>query len=195
MTAHLSRDSDWRDLLDRLVVLLKTPTVRWRDGAPPDGSVEPRSQPVLRHLQTALRLGDPMTASVCALIDRLSPVLQWRRNENYAGADFLDGYAYCELVGPSGHRRQADIALGLLLLGPRVTYPPHAHPAAEIYVVIAGRAQWQQGDGVWRTRAPSATIHHASMEPHAMRTTDEPLLAAYLWQDHLDKPARLLARH
>jgi hypothetical protein len=31
------------------------------------------------------------------------------------------------------------------------------------------------------------------MEPHAMRTTDEPLLAAYLWQDHLKKPARLLA--
>jgi hypothetical protein len=193
LTAHLSRDSDWRDLLDRLVVLLKTPTVRWRDGASPDGSVEPRSQPVLRHLPTALRLGDPTTASVCALIDRLSPVLQWRCNESYTGADFLDGYAYCELVGPNGHRRHADIALGLLLLGPRVTYPPHAHPAAEIYAVIAGRAQWQQGDGVWRTRAPSATIHHAPMEPHAMRTTDEPLLAAYLWQDHLDKPARLLA--
>ncbi len=193
MTAQLSRDSDWRDLLDRLASLLETPIARWAEDTPPDGGVEPRSQPVLRHLPTALRLGDPTTASVCASINHLNPLLHWRRNDSYAGADFLDGYAYCELVGPNGHWCHADVALGLLLLGPRITYPPHAHPAAEIYAVIAGRAQWQQGDGVWRTRAPSATIHHASMEPHAMRTTDEPLLAAYLWQDHLDKPARLLA--
>ena len=36
-------------------------------------------------------------------------------------------------------------------------------------------------------------IRHATMEPHAMRTADEPLLAAYLWQDHLDDGARLLS--
>ncbi len=177
---------------DRLAALMKMPAVSWRDEVRPDGDVEPRSQPVLRYLPSALGLGDTTTAPICALINQLNPSLQWRRNSSYADADFLDGYAYCELVGPSGHRRNRGLALGLLLLGPHVTYPAHAHPAAEIYTVIAGRAQWQQGDRVWRTRAPADTIRHASMEPHAMRTTDEPLLAAYLWQDHLDEPARLL---
>lgn len=169
------------------------PGNRWRDQAQPDGDVGPRSQPVLRHLASALCLGDATTAPICALINQVNPILHWRRNSSYADADFLDGYAYCELVGPSGHQRDIEIALGLLLLAPHVTYPAHAHRAAEIYAVIAGRAQWQQGDRVWRSRAPADTIHHAAQEPHAMRTMHEPLLAVYLWQDHLDEPARLLA--
>jgi Dimethlysulfonioproprionate lyase len=192
LTLQINREVSWRDLLERLAALLKMPAVRWSD-APPDGDVGPRSQPVLRHLPSALSLGDTTTAPICALVNQLNPALQWRRNSRYAGADFLDGYAYCELVGPSGHRRNADIALGLLLLAPHTTYPSHAHAAAEIYAVVAGRAQWRQGDGVWRTRAPSDTIHHAALEPHAMRTSDEPLLAAYVWHDHLHEPARLLA--
>ncbi len=192
LTLQMDRERAWHDLLDQLAAVLKIPAVRWSD-APPDGDVGPRSQPVLRHLPSALRLGDTSTAPICTLVNQLNPALQWRRNSNYAGADFLDGYAYCELVGPSGHWRSADIALGLLLLGPHITYPSHAHPAAEIYAVVAGRAQWRQGDGVWRVRAPLDTIHHAALEPHAMRTNDEPLLAAYLWQDHLHEPARLLA--
>ena len=60
--------------------------------------------------------------------------------------------------------------MGLLLLGPHITYPEHAHPAAEIYAVVAGRAEWLQGDRIWRNRAPGELIRHASMEPHAMRT-------------------------
>ena len=97
--------------------------------------------------------------TICASIDRLaSRRLQWRQNPNYVGADFLDGYAYCELVGPRGHLQHADVALGLLLLGPRVTYPEHAHPAAEIYGVVAGRAEWLQGDRIWRRRTPGELI-------------------------------------
>ena len=61
------------------------------------------------------------------------------------GRKFLDGYAYCEVVGPHGHLRHPDVAMGLLLLGPHITYPEHAHPAAEIYAVVAGRAEWLQG--------------------------------------------------
>ena len=191
MATQTNRAIAWLDLLEQLASLMKIPAVHWAD-AWPDGGVKPRSRPAVRHLPSVLRLGDAATAPVCALINQQHPVLHWRRNSSYGDADFLDGYAYCELIGPSGHWRHEQIALGLLLLGPRVTYPPHAHPAAEIYAVVAGRASWQQGDGVWRTRGPADTIHHASMEPHAMRTDDEPLLATYVWQDHLHEPARLL---
>jgi hypothetical protein len=34
---------------------------------------------------------------------------------------------------------------------------------------------------VWRRRPPGELIHHASAEPHAMRTGDDPLLALYFW--------------
>lgn len=197
-------ETDWRDLLRRLAILLGMKGERSLDDARPDcGSdsqvdrgVELPSLAVLRYVDSALAGGDSVTAPICVLIDQLKTELRWRQNASYVRADFvadfLDGYAYCELLGPSGHRVRGDIALGLLLLAPRVTYPAHAHPAAEVYAVIAGRADWRQGDGVWRRREPGQRIHHASMEPHAMRTADEPLLAAYLWQDHLHEGARLL---
>jgi Dimethlysulfonioproprionate lyase len=56
-------------------------------------------------------------------------------------------------------------------------------------------ASWQQGEGVWRKRRPGTVIHHASDEPHAMRTGAQPLLALYLWRSaNLDQKAHLLRR-
>jgi len=157
-----------------------------------DQSIAPLKQTVSPQLPVALDLAGADTAPVCHVLNTLMPVLHWRQNPSYSGADFLDGYAYCELVGPHGHRVNPELALGLLLLGPNVTYPEHAHPAAETYAVIAGHAQWRQGSRAWSTRNPGELVRHASMEPHAMRTSAEPLLAAYLWQDHLHEGARLV---
>src|SRR4051794_8307253 len=60
------------------------------------------SLPVLQHLDRALSLGDSNTSPFCAQLHRLRDVLPWRQNANYAGAEFLAGYGYCELVGPAG---------------------------------------------------------------------------------------------
>jgi hypothetical protein len=183
---------EWRNLTTGLARLLGEPRLNAIDPRL-DATVLPTRQVrAEQYLRAALQLASSDTRPICARIDRLAGGLQWRQNPNYAGADFLDGYAYCELMGPHGHLQHADVALGLLLLGPRVTYPEHAHPAAETYGVIAGRAEWLQGDRIWRRRTPGDLIRHATMEPHAMRTADEPLLAAYLWQDHLGDGARLV---
>jgi quercetin dioxygenase-like cupin family protein len=165
---------------------------RWAD-ARLDTSVQHAGLPVLHCFQAALDLCNGVTAHVRAPLEAVMTSLHWRRNSAYANADFLDGYGYCELLGPAGHMRDASVAMGILLLAPCVTYPPHAHPARETYVVIAGRARWRQGDGGWLMRQPGDRIEHAPNEPHAMRTTDEPLLAAYLWHDHLHEGARLTA--
>jgi hypothetical protein len=182
----------WADVVDRLAELLCARDVRARDDVDLDGVVLPQTLLVLRHLRAALALADAETAPICARLDAMRSRLYWRQNETYTGATFLDGYAYCELLGPNGMQRETDFALGLLLLAPRTTYPDHAHPAAEVYAVVAGRAEWRQGDAVWRERVPGERIRHASLESHAMRTRYEPLLAAYLWEDHLDEGARLL---
>jgi hypothetical protein len=45
---------------------------------------------------------------------------------------------------------------------------------------------------VWRERPPGIAIHHASDEPHAMRTGQSPLFALYLWRSsNLAQKARL----
>ena len=74
------------------------------------------------------------------------------------------------------------LVCGFLLLGPQTLYPRHRHEAEEIYVPLSGTAAWQQGDGAWREKLPGAAIHHTSLEPHAMRTAQQPLLALYLWR-------------
>ncbi len=88
--------------------------------------------------------------------------------------------------------RDERIACGFLILGPSTHYPRHRHEAEEIYLPLSGTAAWQQGDAGWQDRAPGALIHHASEEPHAMRTRGSPLLALYLWRsDNLAQKARL----
>jgi hypothetical protein len=183
----------WRALFEHLAELLGASGSRVRDSELVAGTLPTAVQPVLRYLPRALDLADAQTREVCALLMTLRGALHWRQNASYIDTEFLDRYAYCELLGPSGHWRHADLALGLLLLGPGVTYPEHIHPAAETYVVLSGDAEWRQGQGQWRQRRPGSVITHVSMEPHAMRTTLEPLLAAYLWQDHLHEPARLVS--
>jgi len=44
----------------------------------------------------------------------------------------------------------------------------------------------------WLDESPGTVIHHASNEPHAMRTGTQPLLALYLWRsDNLNQKSRL----
>lgn len=131
-----------------------------------------------------------LVAAVC----RAAPSMAWRQSysaEDLDGA-FLRNYGWSEILGASGPWVGARIACGLLLLGPSTHYPRHRHEAEEIYLPLSGTAAWQQGDAVWRDRTPGTLIHHASEEPHAMRTGAAPLLALYLWRSaNLAQKARL----
>ncbi len=122
-------------------------------------------------------------------------MLPWVQNPNYTvetvGAAFVDHYGYADVVGPRGLVPSEAYALGVLLLGPQTTYPPHAHPATEVYCVVGGTAEWRRGEGTWTLRPPGSLIHHPPRTPHAMRTHEQPLLAIYLWRGDLDTPAVL----
>ncbi len=148
--------------------------------------------PVVQHLAAALRGAEATTQDACRALASISDALCWRQNASYTDQRFLMGYAYCELLGPTGHLHHDTLSAGLLLLQPDLLYPEHSHPAVESYVVLSGRAQWCQGDAQWRTHAAGTLITHASMEVHAMHSGTEPLLAAYLWQGDLSQGARLV---
>ena len=126
----------------------------------------------------------PAFADVVAEVCRAAPSMAWRQTYSTRDADaaFLDNYGWCEILGESGPIAGGRIACGLLLLGPATHYPRHRHEAEEIYLPLHGTAAWQQGDAVWRDRAPGTLIHHAGDEPHAMRTGAVPMLALYLWR-------------
>jgi hypothetical protein len=163
--------------LDRLA-----PSLAWPAHAS-DRIVDPRPLPVVRWLSG---LGTELPedcARVVAALRKAAAVLAWRQTYTAqdVGTEFLDNYAWTELIGERGPVSSSTLACGLLLLGPGTVYPRHRHGAEEIYVAVSGTASWQQGDGVWRPRPPGTLIHHACDEPHAMSVGAEPLLAAYLW--------------
>jgi quercetin dioxygenase-like cupin family protein len=156
--------------------------------------VPPSSVPVLRWLpdiqQSAAAFGRPLVNALVAA----APTLAWRRSYSPAavGARFYENYGWTEFAGLTGPIPSKHLACGVLVLGPHVTYPPHRHEADEIYVPLAGTAQWRHGNDPWRERVPGSVIHHARHEPHAMQTGREPLVALYLWRSaNLDQGSRL----
>ena len=64
----------------------------------------------------------------------------------------MDGYAYAEIVGPSGFFAGDDFLLGLLLIGPGRVYLDHYHAAPELYWTLTGPSQWKNGRGGWTLR-------------------------------------------
>lgn len=110
--------------------------------------------------------------------------LRWGQTYGVAdfGADFLRGYGWTELIGLRGPIASMTVAVGFLVLGPGVAYPPHAHEATEVYLPVSGVAEWQRGDGPHAPVLPGEAIRHPSWMPHAMRTGAKPLVAAYVWR-------------
>jgi len=149
--------------------------------------------PVLRWLPELVRDAPSFSTALVGALHQAAPSLAWRQTYtvNEVSAKFLENYGWSEIAGESGPLPSKGIACGYLVLGPDSLYPRHRHEAEEIYLPLAGTAAWQQGDGLWRDRSLGTLIHHASDEPHAMRTKEHPLLALYIWRSaHLSQKAR-----
>jgi hypothetical protein len=114
----------------------------------------------------------------------LAGELDWRQTYGKAdfGERFLKNYGFSEWIGQRGVFMSDTIACGVLLLGPDTEYPDHSHEAEELYLPLAGHAFWRSAEVPWRLRPPGEWIRHSSWTTHAMRTSQEPLLAAYVWR-------------
>ena len=167
----------------------------WPFAAAAHRTVEPSGVPVLRYLPDLASRAPAFSSTFVRAVLTLSPQLAWRQSytKTQVGEPFLENYGWTEIMGLTGETVSEHLACGVLLLGPRTAYPPHRHEAEEIYVPLSGRALWQRGGGPFRVEAEGAVIHHASFEPHAMRTEAVPLLALYLWRSrNLSQKAQLI---
>lgn len=147
-------------------------------------AVEPASLPVCAVLATAAGAAPaPFAALVGGLRDGAAE-LRWGQTYGAGdfGAEFLRGYGWTELIGLRGPIASDEVAVGFLLLGPGVEYPAHAHEAEEVYLPLSGSALWMRGEAGFGHVAPGTAIRHPSWMPHAMRTGEEALVAAYVWR-------------
>jgi hypothetical protein len=156
--------------------------------------------PVCRFLAEALGGAGGASAPLVPPLEELLASLVWTQNPNYRRAPpadgFLDNYGYAVIAGPEAGApalvRHPSLALGLLLLGPKTTYPAHRHPASELYVPL-GPAEWMAADAPFAARRPGFVIHHRPNIVHATRTPGAPLAALYLWAGDLATHAQLVS--
>ncbi|MGF1529027.1 MAG: dimethylsulfonioproprionate lyase family protein [Candidatus Competibacterales bacterium] len=105
-------------------------------------------------------------------------------------APFLDRFAMGEIVGPTGSWLCNDVIVGLFVFGPELDYPPHAHPAEEIYIPLNGAPQFQVGvDASHRARLPGEVILHRPDVSHAIRTHAEPVFGLWAWRGAIAEPS------
>jgi quercetin dioxygenase-like cupin family protein len=116
--------------------------------------------------------------------------LPWRYGYAPRGdtPDLDSAMGWAELVGPVAPIVSREVCFGLTLIGPHTHYPPHRHPATELYRIVVGHPHWTV-DATTSVRGPGTAILHESNVVHAMRTEDEPLLAIYSWTGDVDTPS------
>jgi quercetin dioxygenase-like cupin family protein len=149
---------------------------------PATGEFSKNHHPVARYFEAALGAGTSATSDILDAVRSVIGFLPWynsypKRDDD---PDLGERIAFAEIIGPEAPLKSASVCLGLTLIGPNTYYPPHAHPAIELYYVISGTATWT-ADGISRQNSPGAFILHPSEIVHAMRTEREPHLAVYSW--------------
>jgi hypothetical protein len=138
--------------------------------------------PVCRHLSHALDLGDAGPAApVAAAIRNLEPTLYWEHNPRHTiesrGAEFMDNYAYTSF----GLTGSTSLYLGVMLLGPGITYPVTSYPSEGVFLVIGGSPEWKSGDAPWRRVTAGSIICRPFDGAEGKRPGQEPMLALYAW--------------
>ena len=124
------------------------------------------------------------SAELHRAVQAVSAYADWTQtySEEEVGADFLSRYGYFELVGPTGHFRSDQIKAYIAYWGQGLAYDWHLHEAQELYYVISGSALFQARGLAPTVLGPGQTREHLSNQPHAMTTTDSPVLTLVLWR-------------
>lgn len=182
----------WDKLLAELRQTHKTVSALQAFCAFPD---DPRRQDIAPHHIPAadLMYNDPdlstdrFTDLRDALIDA-APLAQWRETyrNTVMGPDFLDRFGCYEIIGQDAPFACEDMRSFVVYAPPGLYYPWHHHPAEELYLVIAGEAEFALEGAPPQILRPGDTVFHPSSRPHAMTTHASPVMAYVLWRGDLE---------
>lgn len=117
-----------------------------------------------------------------------APLAAWRETygDTGIGRDFLDRFGcYC-IVGEGGPFRSDFIRAWIVYMPAWLHYPWHHHPAEEVYLTLAGQAEFLRLGEAPETLGPGGVSRHGPNQPHAMTTRDQPVLAYVVWRNSLD---------
>ena len=138
--------------------------------------------------------GTTHLSTITGAVQRAGTIAHWRLTygDTDIGQDFLDRFGcYC-LIGPNAPWISKKMAAFFVYMPAGLWYPWHAHPAEEMYFVLAGQGRFLREGLPDETLGPGKAAFHASRQPHALLTTDQPILALVLWRNELETPPELV---
>lgn len=114
----------------------------------------------------------------------VAPVAHWRRSYRGGSVDpsFYEGFGCFGVVGAGGPYVSSSLRAFMIYLPAGFVYPPHRHPAEELYFIIAGEAEFHMDGHAPRRLTPGDHVFHPSDVAHATRTHDHPVLALVYWR-------------
>lgn len=125
-------------------------------------------------------------STLVAAFERHKSRLRWeqsyKKEDGLVPDAMLAGYGFTEIIGQRGPFVSDRIRAGISIWGPGIVYPRHQHEAEEIYVVLAGAAEFKVGSGVETRQSVGDVVYVESNVSHGFRTTDQSLVVYYLWQ-------------
>ena len=148
--------------------------------------VEPVDLPVSAVLAEAAERTTSNTKPLLQTFARHSHRLRWeqsyRKQDGLVPDAMLDAYGFVEIIGLRGPFVSDRIRAGIAIWGAQVDYPQHQHQAEEIYVLLAGSAEFSFAGDAAQTRRAGDVVFVESNRRHGFRTGEESLVAYYLWQ-------------
>lgn len=123
-------------------------------------------------------------------IREASDAVHWRETYKNTGIgdEFMDTFGcYC-IIGENAPFWSDTIRLFMVYMPNGLYYPWHQHPAEEMYLVISGSAVFRRESCQDAILYEGDTSFHASNQPHAMETTNEPVLCLVAWRNEFQTP-------
>jgi len=119
-----------------------------------------------------------------------SDAVHWRETykETDIGDDFMDRFAcYC-IIGENAPFMSAAIRLFMVYMPSHFYYPWHHHPAEEMYMVVSGNGVFKRKGQPDERLGEGDTSFHASNQPHALETLEDPVLCLVAWRADFETP-------
>ena len=142
--------------------------------------------PAADFLPDSLATTSPETKHMVELLARHADDVKWE--QTYTKADsaisekMLATYGFVEVIGSRGPFVSEQVRSGIGVYGPGIGYPPHQHKAEEIYIVLAGGAEYRLDGQPPRYAKPGNLVFVPSMLTHGFYTSDEAMVVYYIWQ-------------
>jgi mannose-6-phosphate isomerase-like protein (cupin superfamily) len=89
--------------------------------------------------------------------------------------------AHVELLGPDGIIQSNNVRLGLYGILPNSEYGIRTHPAEEVFIMLAGEADWLRETENYHVKHVGEYSYHPSGMHHATKTNHLAFMSVYIW--------------